>query len=198
MKSKGTKGIIIMLVLAFLVVGYYTYLSNRTKVSEDNIQTDSSITPVQQVLAQNFQMNYPQTPREVLKHYCEITKCFYNEEITDSDLNALGLKIMELYDDELVAKQGTAYLSTLKNDVAGMRSQGTVISGYKLSASTDVKYFTKNDRECAGLYCIFTIRNGTKMESTEELFILRKDGEGHWKILGWDLAEPGKNETGNS
>lgn len=194
MKTKGTKTMLIVIVFAFLVVGYYTYLSNRTKETSEIIQSEGSITPVQQVLAQDFQINYPQTPREVLKTYSEITKCFYNEEITDAELNALGLKILELYDDELVAKQGNTYLESLKSDVAAMRSRGTVISGYKLSASTDVDYFKKNDRECAGLYCIFTLRNGTNMESTEEVFILRKDDKQHWKILGWDLAEPGSKD----
>ena len=198
MKSKGTKGILIVIILAFLVVGYYSYLSNRTKETAEEVQTESSLTPVQQVLAQDFTRNYPQTPREVLKHYGEITKCFYSEDITDEELRALGLKALELYDEELVAKQGNTYLDSLKSDVAAMRSSGTIVSGYKLSSSTDVEYFTKNERECAGLYCIFTLRNGTSMEATEEVFILRKDDKQHWKILGWDLAEPGKKQVGNS
>ncbi len=185
---RGNKGIFIMLMMVLLVVGYYSYLSNRTKEEESQIISETKLSPVEEVLAMDLNRNYPSTPREVVKCYAEITKCFYNETYSDEQLKLMGSKIQELYDADLVTKQGTSYQDNLKTDVALMKSQGTIVSGYKTSASTDVEYFTKDERDCAGLYCIFTLRNGTATQATQEVFILRKDDKGHWKILGWDVA----------
>lgn len=194
MKGKSNKTFLILIILVVLVVGYYAYLSNRAKEDKAEIIASTNVTHVQEMIAQDYTRNYPATPREVVKHYAEITKCFYGETYTDEELEKLGYKIRELYDADLVIKQGNGYIENLKKDVQDMVAAGTVVSGYKVSASTDVKYYTKDGRECAGLYCIFTLRNGTSMQSVEEIFILRKDDDGHWKIFGWDVAPKEDNK----
>ena len=110
----------------------------------------------------------------------------------------MAFKIQELYDDELVAnKTQQQYLEDLRWDVNNLKEQGVVISSYALSSSTDVEEFKKDGFTWAKLYCAFTLRQKTKLASTEEIFILRKDENGHWKIYGWKLADEVEQNDGD-
>lgn len=191
-RFKGVKGTIILIILIALMISYYFYLSNRTvPEKEESVQ----ITAVQSLLLDDLEISYPPSPKEVLKYYCEITKCFYNEKYTEEELEALAFKIRELYDDELAAnKSDEQYLIDLKDDIQTFHKNKFTISSYSTSSSMDVEYFSTGGYEFAKLYCMFTLRQGTKLKFTTEQFLLRKDDKGHWKIYGWELADTNKNE----
>jgi hypothetical protein len=59
----------------------------------------------------------------------------------------------------------------------------------------DVEEFVVDGRECARLYVTYRLRQGTEYIYSNEVFILRKDENGHWKILGWELLEEEEVES---
>lgn len=186
--ANGIKVLIIGIILICLVTGYYYYLSNKRQRAAE--EAPAKATAVQEALLYNFERNYPPTPKEVVKLYGQISQCFYNEEYTEEEFVQLALQIRNLYDDELIAaKTENQYIEDLRWDVSQMRDQGIVISSYATSASTDVEEYTKGGFKWAKLYCSFTLRKGTSVGSTNEIFLLRKDDEGHWKIYGFKLAD---------
>lgn len=194
--AQGIKGMIIMLVLLALILGYYAYLSNRSKKDKSE---EVVISAVQEVLMRDMEKNYPPTPKEVLKYYSELTQCFYNEELTEEELKDLGMRARELYDDELVANQTEEeYLSDLEFDVASFHSKGLTVFSFSTSSSTDVEEFTMDGRKWARLYCIYNLRQGSAMLSTQEVFLMRRDEDGHWKIYGWDLVENEETESADN
>ena len=126
----------------------------------------------------------------MVKYYCDITQCFYNEENEDAQVRELALQIRKLYDRELVANQTEEeYIQNLISDIASMKQNGLVISSYSTSPSTDVEYFSQDGFEWARLYCSFSIRQGSTLINSNEQFLLRLDENGHWKIYGWQLVE---------
>lgn len=185
--SKIVKILIIGVLVVAVVLGFYYYLNHKEK----EVQEESAkITAVQNVLLKDLERSYPPTPKEVVKYYSEITKCFYNEEYSEEELLDLAQKIQELYDAELIAnKTQEDYLTDLKSEIAQMKEKKCIISSYEISASTDVEFFTQNGYSCARLYCTYYLKQDAKTTSTMECFVLRQDEEKHWKILGWDLAE---------
>lgn len=186
-KSSGVKIVIIGIILAVLVVGYFYYVVNKGNDTQEEI-VESTL--VQSVLIRNLDKNYPPSPKEVIKYFNEVSQCFYNESYTEEELYSLAEKIQGIYDDELIAnKTQEQYLEDLKSDIADMKSLDRSLSSYQLSASTDVEEFVENGDSCARLYCTYNIRQGTQMFSSRVVFILRKDENKHWKILGWDLDE---------
>lgn len=189
-RFKGTKGMLILIVLVCVVIGYYFYIANK---GEDGATKEEQveITAVQDVLLRNLERDYPPTPKEVVKYFAEITRCFYSEEYTDEELEQLAVKIQQLYDDELVAsKDQETYLKDLKADIEQFKAEKRVITGYYTSSSTDVEEFQEDGYEWARLYCTFYITKGRNTkENSQEKILLRKDAEGHWKIYGWDLAD---------
>ncbi len=182
MKLNGKKGFIIVIILVILIIGYYFYLSNRSREPKEE---EVKLTEAQELLLRDLDRNYPPTPKEVVKYYFEITKCLYNENLTEEDVEALALKLAEMFDDELAANQvQEEYFENLKNEIAAFK-HGNLILNYSTSSSTDVEYYTENGRECARLYGTFYLSVNKKMSSLEEVFVLRKDDEGHWKLYGW-------------
>lgn len=187
---KGTKGMVILVFLVLLVLGYYFYLSNRSmpeKTEEISVET---MTVSQKILSRNLETNYPPSPREVVKYFSEITECYYNEEHTDEELRDLGLKMREIYDDDLVANQTEEmYLSLLKSDVEEYKQNNRTISSFSPSSSVDVETFTKDGYECAKLYCVYDINQDGLLYQTTLCFILRKDENAHYKIYGWKAVK---------
>lgn len=192
--ESGIKIFVIGIILVCLVLGYYYYISNKNAAASE--EASETLTEVQEAILYNFERNYPPTPKEVVKLFGQMSQCFYNEEYTEEEFQALAMQIQNLYDDELIAnKTENQYLEDLRWDVDQMKEQEIVISSYSVSSSTDVEEFTKDGYKWAKLYCTFTLRKGTELAVTNEVFLLRKDTEGHWKIYGWDLAP---EETENS
>ena len=185
LKFDGTKGFIIAFVLVLLIIGYYFYLSNREVEPKEE---DVKITEVQELLLRDLGRNYPPTPKEVVKYYFQITKCLYNEELSEEDIEALALKLAEMFDDELAANQvQEEYFENLKNEIMAFKN-GNMILNYSTSTSTDVDYYNEDGREWARLYGTFYLSVNKKMSSLEEVFVLRKDDDGHWKLYGWETV----------
>lgn len=178
---------VVCIILAGLLVGFYFYLSHKM---ERTAGEEVTVSQTQRVLARNLEINYPPSPREVIKYYSEITQCFYNEEHSQEELEELAMRIQRLYADELSANQTKEeYLDSLKSEIAAMKKNKQVISSYSPSASTDVEYYTQDGSEWAKIYCLYNIRKETSILTTNEVFLLQKDEDGHWKIYGWKLAE---------
>lgn len=191
MKRSGIASIIITCVILVAVIGGFAfYLGHKSRTSEEEVVES---TAVQKVLQRDLQRNYPPTPKEVVKCFAEITKCFYNEEYSEEDLEKLAAKIQELYDDELIAnKSQEDYLADLRSEIVNMKENNYTIHSYEVSASTDVEFFTEKEDACARLYCNFYVKQGAGNVPSLEQFVLRKDAEDHWKILGWDLVNSGE------
>ena len=184
MKRSNMIGIVVIgVILAAVIAGVAVSLHRRAELAEKDVES----TAVQKVLSRDLERNYPPTPKEVVKYFADITKCFYNEEYSDEELLQLAEKIKGIYDDELIAnKSQEDYLTDLQNEIAGMKEDKCTISGYVLSASVDVEEFVENGYVCSRLYCTFNVKRGTSgTVSSMQEFVLRKDENEHWKIYGW-------------
>ena len=192
-QNSNVKNVIILVVLVVLVVGYFIYLSNKTPTSTEE---DIKLTAIQEVTTRNLDNDYPPTPKEVVKYYSDIMKCLYSDNgFTDEEFEAMADKMLALYDDELLEiNPRDFYLVNLKADIDSFKEDNKAIISYTPSASTDVETSTINGRECAKLYCTYKIRVGTDYIKSKEVYELRKDSDGHWKILGFKLADEEETE----
>ena len=187
-KLNEFKGVIIVLVLATALIIYYRHMSNVSKGKEaEDVVSSTSV--VSETLQRNLNTDYPQTPKEVIKYFSDITKCFYNEEYTEDELVQLADQMLLLYDPELAGfKSYQDYLFDLKADIDYYKTNNYVISSYSPSASTDVEFFSEDGYDWARIWCVYTIKSGRFYKPIQEVFILRKDDRSHWRIYGWRLV----------
>ena len=187
-KFKMSTSIIIIVVSVALIVGLYYVIANY--LAKDDEPTDVQITAVQNVLLRNMDNNYPPTPKEVLKYYSHITQCFYAGGYTDEELIQLANRALELYDEELRANQDyDMYIDDLKAEIASFKKKDWSISSYSTSSSMDVLEFEKDGYEWAQLYAFYNVRQSTQIVKVTEIFLMRKDEDGRWKIYGWQQAD---------
>lgn len=186
-KFKMSTSIIIIVVSVAAIVGIYFLLANY--LTKDDEPTEIQITAVQNVLLRNLENDYPPTPKEVLKYYSDITQCFYSGGYTDEEFIQLADRALELYDDELRANQDyDTYIEDLKAEIASFKEKDWSISSYSTSSSTDVDEFEKDGYEWAQLYAFYNVRQSTQIVKVTEIFLMRKDEDGRWKIYGWQQA----------
>lgn len=194
--KNSRKILVILIVVLFVsaILGLFIYVNNKPQ--SGSVEDDVVISNVDNVVLRNLDINYPPTPKEVLKYYSEITMCFYEENLSEEDLVRLAQTARKLYDAELCADiTEEEYLASLREDILEFNSLGIVVSGYTVSSSTDVEEFVVDGRECARLYATYRLRQGTEYIYSNEVFIMRKDEDGHWKILGWELLEEEEVES---
>lgn len=180
MKGKAGK-IIVAVVAIVLVVGAYYYV---TVYKPANAQEAVELTEVQKVITKDLEKNYPATPREVVKYYNRIQECFYNESYTDDELYALGDQARILMDDELLDNNPRDdYFNALKADIASYRQKSKKITSSDVCDSNDVHYQTIDGDECAYVTASYFIDEDKSYSRTNQMYVLRKDKDGNWKIL---------------
>ncbi|MCM1058503.1 MAG: hypothetical protein NC517_13010 [Firmicutes bacterium] len=185
-KSTVRVTIIIMVVLVGLMTLYAFLLSRMRSETEA-----AKMTAVQSALSRDLTKNYPATVKEVLKYYTEIEKCFYNEECTDAEIEALGVQARMLYDQELLDNNEiVGYIERLKSDVKGFKDAKRRLISVTVASSANVDYFSEDGYDFARLYCGYTVKeNNGQTFSAGRIYLLRKDEDRHWKIYGWDADE---------
>ena len=174
----------IAVLCAGIIVAYLAVL-NAPKEEET-----AKISPASKILSQNYEEDYPATPREVVKAYADISQCYYDPETTEEEIAGLAKMMRQLFDPELQANQSyDDYLNSLRAEILLYRQAEKIITSYSVSSGADVKYTTNENGELATLFLTFNIRENGKINRVKEQFILRKDAGKHWRMLGWQLAE---------
>lgn len=185
MKKATPKLVITFICLIVLLVGYYAYLANKDREEKE----EAKMTAVQEVLSRDLQYDYPPTVKEVIKYYNEIVKCFYNEDCTEGEINELGQKARELYDEELLeANEVGPYLIRLQGEVKEHKEKERHISVVVLGSSTSVDYFEEDGYSFARIMCGYNVTEGDENHATKQIYLLRKDENNRWKIYGWEDA----------
>ena len=188
MKKYG-RTIIVIAVLVALGLGYYYYLANKdTGKDATDIAADTSEVSV--LISKDIMANYPESPKDVVNLYARITKAYYDTSLTDEQIEALGKQARLMFDDELKNTQTDAdFYEKLNEDIVNYNSTKTRISSYVIQSAAKTKYSTFKDRQYASIALVYYLRQGDKLIDSPTKFTLRKDDDGHWKILFWDLTE---------
>lgn len=188
MKKYG-RTIIVIAVLVALGLGYYYYLANKdTGKDATDIAADTGEVSV--LISKDIMANYPESPKDVVNLYARITKAYYDTSLTNEQIEALGKQARLMFDDELKNTQTDAdFYEKLKEDIGNYNSTKTRISSYVIQSAAKTKYSTFKDRQYASIALVYYLRQGDKLIDSPTKFTLRKDDDGHWKILFWELTE---------
>ncbi len=194
-----------MIIMALLVGGVLLFYLHLTRRNADAVSVESAggravqeMTATQKLIAEAPFKEYPTTPVQLVKYYNDLTVCLYNEDCTEEEQKALVLLLRKYMDDELLENQSEAeQLIELRKDLATFKQQEIKIYSVDVTPSLDVVFFNFEDHECARLYSNYTMKGiveGSMAYNTiRQVFILRKNAEGHWKIYGYKNEE----ETGD-
>ena len=119
-----------------------------------------------------------------MKYYNRILCCFYNESYNEDELYALGDQARMLFDEELLANNPRdEYFTALKADIQNYHDKSRTIMNTTVCDSNDVNYQTIDGDECAYVTSSYFVSEGKSYSRTYQMYVLRKDENGNWKIL---------------
>ena len=186
--KKAIRVAVVAVVCASLILGYYFYLSRKS--SGASAEESTEITEYDLITTRDFSVNYPLTPREVVKWYNRIIKEYYDEEHTNAEIAALVQQQRMLLDDELLDYNPyDEFLESVKDDIADHEARDQKIVTAKVCSSNDVVYATVQGDECAYVTSYYFTREGNDYARIFQEYCLRKNDDGQWKILTFRLTE---------
>lgn len=185
---KGKRIIIVVLLLACAGVGYYYYLSNQ---KTDTTEPATKVSELDELLNKNIETNYPSTPRELMKLYNRYLLCLYNEDTTDQEFQKMAEQMRTLYDEELQKNNPEeAYISALKQEVESYKNDSKVIIQANVCDSDEVEYENIKGADGAVATSSYFVKEGSStFTRTYQQFLMRKDDDGKWRILGFQKTE---------
>lgn len=187
MKKKTARTVITMIFIGALIIGLYYYQTHRTDVPKD--KDISELGEVELILQKDLNINYPASVKEVLGLYSRMSSVLYTN-ITDSEVEKIALKMRELFDEELLAENSESeHLAELKNEISIFRDANRKIRTYEVIESTDAIKTESDGIEYSTGDVLYRINEEEGKHKIIHRFMLRRNDDGKWKILGWSLVE---------
>lgn len=178
--------IIVSIIVALIVIyGYYLSANDKTTTTEQSNEDKE----FSKILNRNPEANYPATPREVVDYYSQLLSYLYSGNCSEDMIEELGEKCRLLFDEELLEQNPEQeYFENLKAEIKQYKEEKKTISTYILEKSGDVEYKTFQSHYYAFVECAYYVKGEKNTSRTLETYTLRKDSEGKWKILYWELT----------
>lgn len=189
MKKKTPKFIkpLIFIIIALVIIGVFYYCSRKEVDNNEEIAAEDEVSII---VNRDLTLNYPSTPKSVVTFYSEIIKTIYKTDHTDEQLQALAGQARGLFDDELLQhNEYSAYMDRLRAEVKAYKDSGRFISGYQIEDGYNIEYIKSEGKEYAKVNVKYYVREGKNVINTYEEYTLRKDEEGKWRILYWELSD---------
>lgn len=178
------KYVIIGIACICLICAGYLLFSTGNSVSE------KELTEVEKVLVKDLKKDYPKTPREVVKFYNRIIKCYYSEDLSDKDLEKMVDQMLCLLDEDLLlVNPRDEYYNSVVSDIEEYEEKNKSIVSTDVCDSNDVTYIddkkegTTEVDKLAYVNTSYFINTDGKFTNTYQQFVLRQDEDGQWKIL---------------
>lgn len=190
---KKTRIVILAIVIVAAICTAFYIVNNNSKKESAK---EAELTEIQKITTRNMEKDYPATPREVIKFYNRIVKCYYGRQYSDDELEQLADQALSMFDDDLLKKnEKESYIESVKSDAAQYEEDNKSISQTDVCDSNDVKYMTDNGDDIAYDTASYFIKTGSSYTKTYQEYVLRKDDDGDWKILTFYKIEGESSES---
>ena len=193
--KKRRIGVVLICIVAVLIVGAFAFVAYRTPKSASDA---TKVTEKDELMYKNISADYPKTPREVLKlsnRYLLLLYGSQGEDLSEDEIHALGSKMRELYDDELLEMnpEDTQLLS-LQQELKSFHNDQKVMIQANVCSSNEVEYIDIEEASGARAQASYFIKKGSQEFSrTYQQYLMRKDAQGEWKILGFGKVNGGED-----
>ncbi|MBQ8518128.1 MAG: hypothetical protein IJ455_00810 [Agathobacter sp.] len=186
---KNVKYVIIAIAcICVLCAGFFFF-------TQDQKENEKDLTEIEKVIVKDLKNNYPKTPREVVKFYNRIVKCYYgSEEPTEKQLNDLVDQMIGIMDDDLLlVNPRDTYYNSVVSDIEQYKQAKKQLVSTDVCGSNDVKYVTDDKDgekdELAYVKASYFMNTDGKFAYTYQQFVLRQDEDGRWKIITFYQVE---------
>ena len=86
---KKTRIVILAIVIVAAICTAFYIVNNNSKKESAK---EAGLTEIQKITTRNMEKDYPATPREDIKFYNRIVKCYYGRQYSDDELSSLLIR----------------------------------------------------------------------------------------------------------
>lgn len=191
---KKTWGILaITLIVAFGVI-YYAIIADRN----ENLKPVPAETndEVSILIVRDLKTDYPSSPREVIRFYSRIMQSYYDLDYTEEELLQLVDQARSLFDQELLNENDKdEHIKELKIEIEKYKDLKQTITNSKVAEINQIVYYSEAGDDYAKVAVVYTLKNKNGTPKAYEDYMLRKDEEGNWRILGWKITPESELEN---
>ena len=180
-------------ILGLVCVGVLIIFFVLNQKSEDGIfvKKENTSTEVQNILEKDIERNYPATVREVVRLFSRISKCYYNESISETEFEQLLLLQRQLFDEEFLNYNPLeSFANNLSLELEVIKKEKHTMISYRVQKQSSVTTWQSGENNFSSIIAGYTLKEGSEYKKTYEEFLLREDENGRWKIVGWRLTAP--------
>lgn len=185
MKKSGSivKTIIVVIIMIGLIVGFYFAISSRNNgTGKETAKSKNEDT----LLRRDLERDYPLTPTAVVSYYSDLVLAYYKDGCKEATREDLIVKSRLLYDDELLENNPEdGQLLNMEAEIKDYKKNKKQIIKYTVCKPEEVQYGDLDGADVALVQVSYRIREKKDLSDVKEEFFLRKDEDGHWKIVGW-------------
>lgn len=186
LKKQISTIVVLLFIITIIALLVYMEISRRSEAKK--VASKEQLTEVEKLLERDLDVDYPETPREVVKYYSNILKGLYSG-IKDEEIEGLANKILELYDEEFLQNNPESkYTKDLYSEIASWNKDERTITNYLLVNKDMEEKKTINGKKYATVYVSYTI-TGKGKTTEKRKYLLRQSEDNQWKILGWDIVQ---------
>lgn len=191
---KKTRGILAITLFIAIGVTYYAFIADRGEVRpQETMETNDEVS---KLIVRDLENDYPNSPREVVRFYSRIMESYYLLDYTEEELLQLVSQSRILFDSELVAENSEEeYIADLKAEINSYKEKEQTITGYSVAQVSEVVYYTSEGVDYANVSAVYNLKNKNGRTKVYEDYMLRKDENDSWKILGWQLTPESEIEN---
>ncbi len=180
----------VAVVLVLAVYGFNVLLKGSTN------KDDGKRSETQKLLDKNLDDSYPATEREVVKVYCRIMKEMYSGECSEDQIQGLFGQMRKLYDEELISQNSyDNQFKELQEELKSYKKSKKKVVNYSIADSDKVKKGMYEGYEQALVDVTLSLKEKSEWQHVNQEFVMRKDDDGRWKILGWYQIDSEVEET---
>lgn len=192
--KKTLQTIITMFIMSAFIVTAYYFVRTSEGFTITSKETDKTQTEL--LLEKNISDKYPSTPKDVLDLYINLSKSIYDRNTTEDQIDKLATQMLLLFDAELLDKNPLElYKINLKTEIKGFVDKNIYIMNYINGDNEKAEFWDKDNREYASRMVSYTLKEGSNYTKVYNKFILRKDDNGEWKILGWSNEDSPQSDN---
>ncbi len=184
MSSAVVKSIVMVVLGALIVLGLF-FMFTRGKSTNNN--ENYELTVVDEITTTNLEKNYPADARKVVDLYSKIMQALYKEEYTEEQEDKMIEVLSGIFDDELLANQADL-TNSIKSEVT-LRKQGDYSISTYVVQGAEPEVTEIDGKKMCSVECLYTLRQGTTRQLLYYQFVMRRDDNNNWKILGWTTKE---------
>lgn len=190
-KSDIVSTIIFLVILVAVIFGCFFLAKKKSNErAEEQAQIEAQQTEAEKLIMMDIEQRYPVTVREVLKLYNRILQCVHNEEVSDAEVKALAGQLRILFDDEFLQNNPyDQHVDSLILEVAEYDMLDRTIPNCEIESAKSLVEWKNDQGSFASLNVTYTIMEAKSPGRVSEKFLLRKQEDGRWKIVGWERID---------